>query len=126
MIKKISLFLIFALLITAMPMAAFADEQCKSGCLKGCCFKASPWTTEEGYGNKVLQKFYFGAKNTLAGWTQLISQPEAAIKEKTCVVAGIGKGIVHAVVDTVGGVLHLVTFPIPQIDVPLPHGGVQL
>lgn len=108
-----------ALVIALAPTLAFADGDC------GKCQK-SAWTKEEGYGNKVLQKFYFGAKNTLAGWTEVISRPEKALKEDKSFWKGLGSGLVIGVVDTVGGVLHLATFPLPQIDVPLPDGGVQL
>ncbi len=123
--KKLWIMIAVAFVVTSAPSALFADEKCTKPCDK-TTWEKSPWTQETTYGNKILQKFYFGAKNILAGWTEIISKPEKALKNDTCVFRGLGKGIVFAAADTVGGVLHLATFPIPQIDVPLPDGGVQL
>ena len=38
---------------------------------------------------------------------------------------GIG-GLYYAIADTLGGAIHLVTFPVTSLDVPLPNNGVQL
>ena len=85
----------------------------------------SPWTTQTTYQDKVLHKLDFAVKNTLGGWTQIFRAPMKAHTEKTCPIRGTFYGIYTAVADTAGGLLHLVTFPIPQIDIPLPDNGVQ-
>ncbi len=89
-------------------------------------YTASPWTSEVGYADRVKGKFIFGAKNLLLGWTELFTEPREASQEGGNVLAGIGVGVKNAVEDTLGGAVHLVTFPIPAIDAPLPQGGVGL
>ena len=50
-----------------------------------------------------------------------------AIASVTAVLKNLlDKGVSDFVTNTVGGVLHLVTFPITGLDVPLPDNGVQL
>ena len=88
-------------------------------------FAASPWTEGATYKDKVLGKLDFAVKNTLGGWTELFNRPIKYHKEGKNVSEGVLMGIGNAVVYTLGGVLHLVTFPIPAIDVPLPNNGVQ-
>ncbi len=88
-------------------------------------FAASPWTEEKTYGDRVTGKLVFGLTNTLLGWIQLFAVPNQYADEGKNVWAGIGQGAVEAVVDTVGGALHLVTFPIPA-DLPLPNNGVDI
>ena len=90
--------------------------------LSTTAYAASPWTEKTTYKDKVLGKLEFGVKNTLGGWTELISRP---IKAKNKFV-GVAEGLGNAVVYTLGGILHLITFPIPQIDIPLPNNGVSL
>ena len=98
--------------------------------LGGIAHAASPWTEEKTYKDKVLGKLDFGFKNTLGGWTAIFSEAKKGNPECKCNVTatakGIGRGIAYAVADTVGGILHIVTFPIPQIDVPLPNNGINL
>lgn len=94
-------------------------------------FAASPWTTETTYHEKAVGKFKFGFKNTFAGWTQIFTQTQSCCEKeegKACCkfLKGLGKGIVYGVADTAGGVLHMATFLLPQIDIPLPENGVQL
>lgn len=88
-------------------------------------FAASPWTTETTWSDKATKKLIFGGKNLLGGWTELFSQPSNYHKEGKNVGEGIVKGFVNTLVYTVGGAVHVVTFPIPQIDLPLPNDGVQ-
>ena len=92
----------------------------------GLGYAASPWTEQQGYVNQMKGKLDFGVKNLLGGWTELLRQPVKACQEKACAIRGTGKGILNAVVYTVGGALHTVTFPFTFIDVPLPNNGVQL
>jgi len=84
----------------------------------------SHWAREHGWANQARGKFMFGAKNTLLGWTELFTEPYEAAKSGGNVVGGIGRGLWNGVADTAGGAAHLVTFPIPQVDLPLPEGGV--
>ena len=90
------------------------------------CWAASPWTSETTYGAKAKAKLDFGMKNLFGGWTELFTEPQDAHKEGKNVIVGVGKGLLNTVVYTGGGVLHAVTFFIPQIDVPLPDNGVNL
>ncbi len=111
------------LAVILAPVQAFAAE-------------ASPWTSGKTYGEKVVGKLDYGMKNTLGGWTQIVTEPfkctNCQMKDKNtkfpCPIAfttGLVKGTFYAAIDTVGGALHLATFPIPAIDVPLPDGGVK-
>ncbi|MBI3307392.1 MAG: hypothetical protein HYZ84_06290 [Candidatus Omnitrophica bacterium] len=94
--------------------------------LPGLGYAASPWTQEVGYTNQMKGKLDFGVKNLLGGWTEIFRSPMRAHEGKTCPIRGTGIGIVNAVVYTVGGALHTVTFPFTFIDIPLPNNGVQL
>jgi hypothetical protein len=90
-------------------------------------FAASPWTEEDTYGQKISGKLQFGLVNTLFGWTDLFFEPiKASGKCDSCdsVWTGIGKGATDALVNTVGGAIHLVTFPL-VVDFPLPDDGVK-
>ncbi len=88
-------------------------------------FAASPWTTQTSYQEKVLHKLDFGVKNVLGGWTEIFRSPIKYHKDGKSVSEGALRGIGNALIDTAGGALHLVTFLIPQIDVPLPNNGVM-
>ena len=88
-------------------------------------FAASPWTEQKTYGDKVSGKLVFGLQNTLLGWIQLFAVPKKYHNEGKNVWSGIGQGMMEAVVDTIGGALQLITFPIPA-DIPLPNNGVDL
>ena len=87
---------------------------------------ASPWAMGSTYSDKVGGKLKFGLRNVLAGWTEIFREPVEAHKAGENVVVGFGRGVWNAVGQTVGGVIDVVTFPIPQIDVPLPEGGTDL
>lgn len=105
--KLLVMFVIFALLATP----AFA------------AYETSSWTTETTYKDKTLAKFGFGLKNTLLGWTEIFTEPYDAKKAGKCCITGFGKGLYHGITDTILGVVHLVTFPVP-VDIKLPEGGV--
>ena len=98
--------------------------------LGGIASAASPWTEKTTYKEKVLGKLDFGFKNTLGGWTAIFSEAKKGDSNCKCKVMattkGIGRGLAYGLMDTVGGILHIVTFPIPQLDVPLPNNGVTL
>ncbi len=89
-------------------------------------YTASPWTHEMGYSNRAVSKLGFGVKNLLLGWTNLFIEPKKASESGGNVFAGFGMGLKDAVENTLGGVVHIVTFPITGIDAPLPGGGTQL
>ncbi len=96
--------------------------------LPSVCFGASPWTEKTTYTDKVIGKFEFGVKNLLGGWTELITEPMDHYKEEKTTknfLMGIKKGICHTVLFSVGGALHLATFPITEVDITLPHNGVD-
>lgn len=96
--------------------------------LGGVANAASPWTEKTTYKEKILGKLDFGFKNTLGGWTAIFSEAQKGDPNCNCkalgTLKGIGRGLAYGLVDTVGGILHIVTFPIPQLDVPLPNNGV--
>ena len=127
--KKITILMLLLALVIG-PVAAFAGE-------------ASPWTKENSYSAKALGKLDFGFKNALGGWTKIFTETascmccngcekakaEGQCKFKPCPIRfgkGLIKGTALAAVDTVGGLLHIATFPVTALDVPLPEGGVQL
>lgn len=88
---------------------------------------ASPWFDEPTYNEKVSGKFQFGLLNTLLGWTDLFIEPIRGANHCTeCsnFWTGLGKGFMDAIVNTVGGAAHLITFPL-VVDFPLPDNGVQ-
>ena len=89
-------------------------------------YTASPWTQEMGWSNRALGKLGFGLKNTLLGWTELFVEPQETMQSGGNFFRGLGMGIKNAIENTVGGILHVVTFPITGVDVPLPEGGTKL
>lgn len=105
--KKI-MFLFLAVLILLTSTTAFA---------------ASPWTTASTNKDKMLGKLDFGFKNLLGGWTELFAQPYYAVRDKQCVIRATFKGLITGAIDEVGGALHVLTFPLTSVDVPLPNNG---
>ena len=89
-------------------------------------YTASPWTHEVGYGSRAIGKLGFGVKNLLLGWTDLFTEPMEASHSGENIFKGIGVGVKDAIENEIGGALHVITFPLPCIDVPLPEGGTQL
>lgn len=89
------------------------------------CSAASPWTKESGYWQKIEAKAYFGMSNLFLGWLDMFSEAENASSDNQNAFAAFGKGLLHFPVLTVGGLLHVITFPIPQLDIPLIHDGVS-
>ncbi len=88
-------------------------------------FAGSPWTEKTTYGDKMTGKLDFGLRNLLGGWTELITEPKAAYDSNGNILYGVGRGVYNSIMYTLGGAVHLVTFPVP-IDVPLPENGVSL
>jgi len=120
MTKRIGVWVVIAALV-ALPAVGYAGEHGGKAMSSG-----SPWTQEMGWGNQAKGKLVYGLKNTLLGWTELFTEPYEACKNGTNVFVGLGKGVWNAAGQTVGGALHLVTFLITTIDVPLPEGGTEL
>ena len=113
MSKKLGM-LVAVLAIVAAPTLAYA------------AMAAGPWASESGWGNQAKGKLVYGLKNTLLGWTEIFTEPKDALDEGGNFFVGVGKGLWNAVGQTVGGVVDLATFPIPQISVPLPEGGTKV
>ena len=97
------------------------------GCfvISSMAYAASPWTQETTYGAKLRGKLDFGFKNAFAGWTEIYTEPKEFHDQGKCAIKGFGTGLVNAVADTLGGILHIATFPITNLDVPLPENGVH-
>ena len=89
-------------------------------------FAESPWAEQEGYPNRAGGKFAYGLENTALGWTELFTEPVESGKAHENVAVGFGRGLWNTIGDTVGGALHLVTFPFTTVDVPLPENGTQI
>ncbi len=89
-------------------------------------YTASPWTKEVGYGNRAGSKLIFGLKNALVGWTEIFREPKAAMDRGDNFFVGLGKGLKNGIVEELGGVVHIASFPITCLDVPLPGGGTNL
>lgn len=85
----------------------------------------SPWTEKGSYSERVGAKLEFGLKNALLGWVDLFYEPNKALDERENVWAGLGKGLVDSILNTVGGAFHAATFFIP-VDIPLPDEGIAL
>lgn len=85
---------------------------------------ASPWTEQKTYSEQVVGKLNFGFKNLALGWADLFYEPHRYQAEGKNAWQGLGKGLVDAPLNELGGALHLVTFLIP-VDVPLPDNGVN-
>lgn len=83
-------------------------------------YKASSWTEEKTYVDKTTHKLGFGLTNITIGWTAI---PFEMYQNKN-LYAGFFKGLWRTGTNTVGGILHTITFPVP-VDIPLPDGGVH-
>ena len=88
---------------------------------------ASPWTQAASYQEKALHKLDFGLKNTFFGWTELFEEPWTAWRnnKEECLCKAKMRGLAHAIQDTLGGALHVASFPLTQVDLPLPENGVE-
>ena len=89
-------------------------------------YTPSLWTAEVGYGRRALGKLGFGIKNIVLGWTELFTESHEAVIAGDSVFYGLAKGVTYAVLDELGGIVHLATFPITGLDVPLPDGGTHV
>lgn len=89
-------------------------------------YTPSGWTGNVGWGDRALGKLGFGVKNLLLGWTDLIVEPKEAMANGGNFFKGLGVGLADGLANTLGGAVHLITFPITGLDAPLPEGGTQL
>ena len=121
--------IVLGALALVCPMAAYAGDAAGGGAKYTLSltdqYTASPWTGETGYGERAVHKLGFGLKNLLLGWTDLFTEPHEASTSGGNVLHGIGVGLKDLVENELGGIVHIVTFPITGIDAPLPEGGVQ-
>ncbi len=87
---------------------------------------SGPWLKEKEWTDQAGGKALYGLKNTLLGWTELLTEPyEGATTPGDSFVAGVGRGVWNAVGQTVGGAADVVTFPFTGAVVPLPEGGTS-
>ena len=89
-------------------------------------YTASGWTSNVGWGQRAMGKLGFGVKNLLLGWTDLFVEPKEAMDSGGNFFKGLGVGLADGLANTLGGVVHLITFPLTELDAPLPEGGTQI
>ena len=104
-------FVVLAVALLAAPISASA---------------ASSWASGATWSDQATGKLKYGLTNTLLGWTSLFRTPSEEIKAGENFFLGVGHGVWNAVGQTVGGAVHLVTFPLTTIDIPLPQGGTNI
>ena len=121
-----AVFVGLAVALVARPSVGEAAEGAKWTLSLTKDYTASPWTSEAGYANRATGKLGFGVKTLLLGWTDLFVEPKETMDAGGNILTGIGIGLKDTIENEVGGALHLVTFPITSIDVPLPEGGTHL
>lgn len=88
-------------------------------------YEQSSWTSEIDYPAQVMMKLIFGAKNLLLGWTDLFTEPNHSSEIGEAGTIGMMRGLKDTFLNTIGGALHLATFPITSFDPTLPQGGVK-
>ena len=114
--RKLSVLLLVLFALTLVPAAGWACSD-------------SPWKAKATEHEKRLGKLDFGFKNLMFGWTEVITEPihhfrDAKENKLGSGLRGLGVGLYHGVADTLGGALHILTFPLTRVDVRLPEGGV--
>ena len=112
-------FKVFSFPCLARALAVFALFCFLSGPVYAGVFESSDWTQEPTYLGKISRKLGFGFLNITAGWTAFFYEPSTGQN----FFVGLGKGVVYTFTNTIGGVLHAATFPVP-LDIPLPQGGI--
>ena len=101
-----------------------SGAKCTLSLTKRCI--PSAWTAAPGYLAQARQKLVFGGKNVLLGWLELYDETRDAIRHDEGFFRGMGRGLVNMLGDTVGGAVHMATFPITAVDIPLPDGGTDI
>ncbi len=89
-------------------------------------FEESPWRDEATYNRRMMQKLGFGFANLVIGPFELFEEPYKSVKEEEMMWKGLGRGLANGIIDAVGGALHMITFPVTALDIPLPEGGTDL
>ena len=101
----------------------------------GASEEPPPPSAFEVYLSRCDEKLEFGTANFMLGWSAVIAesvdqyrqhQNEPAKKRITPLIMGFGKGLLYAALDSAGGVLNMVTAPVPQFTVPLPKDGIDV
>ena len=116
-------------LLMASPAVSYAGQQhdgAKVTLSLSKHYTPSPWTMQDRYVDQAKEKLIYGGKNVLLGWMELYNEPRDAVREDSGLLRGIGHGLVNMLGDTVGGAIHLGTFPITAFDIPLPEGGTDI
>lgn len=109
----------FAMIILAITvLVASAASNCSGFSLD--TYKPSSWTEEKTYIDRTTHKLGFGLTNLTIGWTAVPFE----MSKSSNLYAGFFKGLWRTGTNTVGGLLHTITFPIP-VDLQLPDGGVH-
>ena len=130
MFKRLGLVVVVvAAVMAALPATGYAAEM--AGGAKYTLsltkdYTPSPWTSEVGWSNRAIGKLGFGLKNALLGWADLFTEPKEAMDGGQNFFVGLGHGFKDGVENEIGGLVHIVTFPITGVDWPLPEGGTQL
>lgn len=111
MMKKIA---VFVLCLFVLSSSAFAADM-------------SAWNKpSSSYGQKAAKKLAYGLSNVVFGWSEIFTETYEAAQSGQCPINGFFNGLWNGVADTVGGALHVVTFPLTTVDIPLPEGGIVL
>ena len=86
-------------------------------------FEESHWVAKPTYNQRMVHKLIFGVGNLTCGWVEIVQEPYEAVKRKEMFWRGVSLGIFNGIVDTIGGALHILTFPVTPLDIELPEGG---
>ena len=104
-----------AIVLLLIMMVAYSPM---SFALCSICQKAQ----SDKYAEAAVGKLGRGLANTALGWVELFRQPY--INENHW--EGFGKGLVYTVGRTGSGILEVVTFPFPKLEIPLPDPSCPL
>ncbi len=105
---------VIAFILALIPQISFAAPMNE--------FPPSQWTKGDGYAEQTVGKLGFGLVNILGGWTALGT--EYFLEPDTNVGVKFLRSIARTLTNTVGGALHVATFPAP-FDIKLPGGGTD-
>ena len=125
---RLSAFAVALTLLIAAPASSFADMRLHDRMTLSFThnYAPSPWTEQMGYVHQSGGKLAFGGINLLLGWMELYNEPRDAARAHESIMPAMGRGLVNTVGDMLGGAMHVVTFPITALDVPLPEGGTDI
>jgi len=115
--------LLIFLVVSSMATNAFAIEY--RVVKEGQHYDPSLWRQEEVYIDRAFGKLIYGAWNFFLGPFELVREPYEAYAVGDSLLVGLGRGILFAAGDTIGGLLNAFTFPFTTLVIPLPEGGVD-